>query len=766
MAESLYSLWLLDTDLGTAAAELPWITGDEPENYDGSDRTRARDGHALRVLLRISQEDINTARITVNAPWFVDGVTWADDFLLRNMRDIAIRDLDMARLIAGYPWYADGSFDPWFASHALWSLIDIASRDKELAWDIARLWFADGAPTGTVGNLADLMSADIELARQLAAAPWLADGITEDEDAAVRIVNQLAASDIEFARWISEQTWFKSGRTLATYVLSSLNSFAVRHPDDLSVLRAQSWFADGLDDEEATFVITMGWVIRNSPELYADLLEAHYTQRRTVSLPMAGDVDIWIIQNTPFPQGEDLLTVIEDTVRFSEQVMQVPFPTSDIILLVVDNVGEGYGLHTARHLSSFMLAVRRPDGVRSVRHETAHYYTTPVIGLQWLTEGLAEFLAAYARDRTGVQSMADRMTEVSQEIQSRCLELNEIENIRQYTYIWGRSGHFCIYAMGENLLLNVFEQFGGDVLTSVLEELYRNGVSTGTEREMEDLVLDAFLKHVPVERHGEFVDLYRRLHGGPYEEPVEDDHGDEAVVATEILVGEAAAGLLDYQFDFDYFRFHAEKGQRYRIAVEHEKLLSSSVSLYGSDGMTYERLMDRWTDAGPASDGPQLRWIAPDSGTFFVAVHNFGGHSGKYRLEIAPVESVLDDHGDDVSTATAISIGEVTAGVIDHDFDLDFFRLQAEAGREYRVRIRADTGPLLVYLYLYSPDDTTPTQRLASDGIDVSEGGYYSTWVAPSSGEYLLIAYGRHGTAGQYRLLVADSDSPKFDFTR
>ena len=338
------------------------------------------------------------------------------------------------------------------------------------------------------------------------------------------------------------------------------------------------------------------------------------------------------------------------------------------------------------------------------------------------------------------------------------------------------------------LLLNLFETIGEEAMASALRELYplvlaedRSGWED--DREEEEVIFDTFLKHTPPELQESFRDLYHRLHGGPYAYPVidaSDDHGDDADTATEVRVGEVTAGVLDYHFDFDYFKFRVEQGQRYQIGVDHESLRSSSVRLYGSDGKTHERWVDIWTDEGDVSYrqnmrltgtgrvsyGSQMRWIAPSSGDYYLAVHNFGGKSGRYTLEIAPITTNPDDHGDSKATATAILVGEVVDGIVDYDFDLDFFRLQAVAGQEYRVRIETETRPFLVHVRLYASDGITPTDELAihyRSGSGAGGGSYH--WVAPNSGDYYFAAGGGFGLRGAYRLIIAESDSPWVDLT-
>ncbi|MXW29650.1 MAG: M1 family metallopeptidase [Chloroflexi bacterium] len=447
----------------------------------------------------------------------------------------------------------------------------------------------------------------------------------------MRTLNSVDALDMQLARKITGTSWFAEKGAFSAPVLNSLNSFLHRDTDALRELTVQPWFADGLDEEEAAFVVTLAWVAARNSELYTDLLRTRYTQNRTISLPLAGDANIWIFQNTPFPPAEDLLAVVADTARISEGLLQVPFPTNDIILLVVDDTDRRYNFNYGKHLSGFMVVTRRPTGLRSVRHETAHYYFSG--NPQWLGEGGTEFIAAYVRDKTGVQSLSDRKIEASQRVRTECYELNEIENIRHLSYVWGRTSHECPYVMGENLLFNISEILGSDAMTSALRELYELPLDEGSERDKEELVFNTLVKHIPPGRMEEFVDLYRRLHGGPYPDPgadLSDDHGDEAAAATAIAIGEIVEGSLDYHFDFDYFKFRAEQGQRYVISVNHDTLRASSLLLYGTDGQAFERFTDRVR--GPS--GPRMQWTAPASGDYYFAVHNFGGESGQYTTAI------------------------------------------------------------------------------------------------------------------------------------
>ena len=269
----------------------------------------------------------------------------------------------------------------------------------------------------------------------------------------------------------------------------------------------------------------------------------------------------------------------------------------------------------------------------------------------------------------------------------------------------------------------------------------------------------------------EFRDLYRRLHGATAAFPetnFSDDHGDEVETASAIEVGESAGGTLDYMFDFDFFRFHAEEGQRYRMNVNHESLRATSVTLYAPDGLTQEfGGFGNWKSRRRVSTGPQILWMAPSSGQYYFAVQNFGGKTGPYTLTITAVDDPADDHGDTLDTATDISLGEVVGGVVEDDFDYDYFRFRAVEGRRYRVS--EVTGGTLEYFLtsLYAADGVAPANWPWNKWNKIrdaaSSDGHWFEWVAPNSKEYYIASDGAHGSVGTYRLRIFSVDNQPGD---
>ena len=313
--------------------------------------------------------------------------------------------------------------------------------------------------------------------------------------------------------------------------------------------------------------------------------------------------------------------------------MGIPLPTTDIILIVVPDL-DFSGMYSYRNL------LIRDYG--AVPHEIAHYYTDANNAPVWLKEGTAEFAAAYVNDRTGVESLDNRRLRLLDGVRY-CRENSMIEHLSHLSTV-NELGFSCYYTMGEDFLHRVVDLIGLEAMQSILKELYpMERVQTRNEQAInikfirdvdnsEHVIYRTFLKHTPPELREQFRDLHRRLHGGPFSPPYldrPDDHGDQASEASQIVVGDAVEGRLDYEFDFDYFSFRADADQKYQVSVTHETLRPTSVYLFAPDGQTLEIIGKQSTPYGP-----KILWVAPRSGAYHFVVHNFGDHTGTYEFTI------------------------------------------------------------------------------------------------------------------------------------
>ena len=285
-------------------------------------------------------------------------------------------------------------------------------------------------------------------------------------------------------------------------------------------------------------MVVLKYLVRTNRTLHDDLLQNHFIQTRKGSLPLAGEVNIYVIQNAPFPPDEDVPRLVEETALIIEDFVGVPFPTTDITLYVVDyentptddaGIHWGNGMWVSRHedLPHELWGLRTPGlpheysgtvQLQTLYHETAHYYFN--FGPHWFHEGMAEFMLDYVQGRGLPAKSLGSMA------RDGCRHYDEpIENIWHYNYIldhvYDYDGNFynlpweieqCGYSIGEAFLLAVFGTIGEEAMSAAVGELYRDSWQPTTE----EVIYRAFLKHAPEDRKDVFRYVYRRLHGGEY----------------------------------------------------------------------------------------------------------------------------------------------------------------------------------------------------------------------------------------------------------
>ena len=219
-----------------------------------------------------------------------------------------------------------------------------------------------------------------------------------------------------------------------------------------------------------------------------------------------------------------------------------------------------------------------------------------------------------------------------------------------------------------------------------------------------------------------------------------DDHGDRNTEATPAALGEAMAGVRDYDEDVDVFMFEAVAGELYQIDVTPGTLEDPTVTLRDADGFELA-----YNDDYGGTLASRLYWEAAVSAPLYIGVEGYG--TGTYTLTVAVLDFV-DDHGDRNTEATPAALGEAMAGVRDYDEDVDVFMFEAVAGELYQIDVAPGTL-----------EDPTVTLRDA-DGFELAYNDDHAEtpasrlyWEATNSGPHYVAVSG-HDT-GTYTLTIA-----------
>ena len=512
-SKAIGDLWLQSPEIGKAVSGAPWITDGITEG----------EGYRLRQI----QEVVNShPELTqrLSAYWSEFGIS---PELVWHLHRIASADVELTKRILDLAWVADGLTVS--ESQVLSELTGPTPIDEKLIGRLLGMhWFTDGI-TGIelegVDSLTGIWRSDEQLGDTMFELPWVRDGITNDERVGLQGLNVVAYGDVPLAWQILESAdrLLSIPGDLAWYSLASLGQLG-EYSEDLRWIVEQAWFADGLDLEEAAFTTTFVPLAYDNPDLFASLLQSHHTLSRTATLPISGEVRLWAFSNAPFPEEDGFLSVVEDAARTAEELVGVPFPTTDIIFLVVVPGDEIHATEVGLHLDTHIRISRSgtwgfDDNPDILRHEVAHYYFTLEFGPFWLREGAADFAVAYAGDRRGTQSLGERR-EALMRSNASCVSAG-VENISHLNRLYPNihDTPSCAYPMGEYFLSQVFDLFGEDAFSSALRELHSLSLSRDTGSSLfatEEEVYSIFVKNAPPGLEQEFQGLYERLHGGQY----------------------------------------------------------------------------------------------------------------------------------------------------------------------------------------------------------------------------------------------------------
>ncbi len=223
-----------------------------------------------------------------------------------------------------------------------------------------------------------------------------------------------------------------------------------------------------------------------------------------------------------------------------------------------------------------------------------------------------------------------------------------------------------------------------------------------------------------------------------------DDHADGFADATRIGVGESIEGLIDYADDVDLFELTADAGQFYQIDVALGTLNDSVLTVYDT-----EELEVAYNDDYGDRTASRIVWSAPSSDVYYVEVSGFFS-TGSYTLTVDPIE-VTDDYPNppDLSVPS-IAPGNSIEGVIDYEYDVDLFELEANAGQSYRITVS-----------LFTLNDSVLT-IYDSEGREVAYNDDYGggsasriIWEAPATGDYYVEVSAFDSATGSYTLTVA-----------
>jgi Ca2+-binding RTX toxin-like protein len=210
-----------------------------------------------------------------------------------------------------------------------------------------------------------------------------------------------------------------------------------------------------------------------------------------------------------------------------------------------------------------------------------------------------------------------------------------------------------------------------------------------------------------------------------------DDFTNNTTRVGEIVVnGPSTSGVVNYGNDSDWFAVTVSAGQAVHFSIDHPGLIDVRLELVGLSSMTpFNRV------------GHGFTYYFAQGGTYYVqAAGTYYEEAGGYTITAT---TLADDFAATVATTGALAVGGSASGVINYNYDSDWFEISLAAGVEYTFSLTGLSGG--GHLSVYDENgvvisSTNDTYVVSADFTALYDGVHYIRVTNGSSGNYTISA--------------------------
>ncbi len=184
-----------------------------------------------------------------------------------------------------------------------------------------------------------------------------------------------------------------------------------------------------------------------------------------------------------------------------------------------------------------------------------------------------------------------------------------------------------------------------------------------------------------------------------------------------IRSGETIRGAIDMGGDVDVYRFTVQKDNFIRLSLAGRSVNGTMLFVHDSNGNVINETHPEqvWWVQHPFMDPrPEiLEWWMPNASEFYVSVFNrISKDIGRYVLSLEVSEDITflrppyeppqpllgeeDVHGNDSSSAVAVSVGDQVAFSLSDNADVDWFKIDAVAEESYVVSVHGNGASVML----------------------------------------------------------------------
>ena len=450
----------------------------------------------------------------VESDWVRDGLSEEERQSLYKVRDVIFQARVLARFAGALPYPVNDE------------LISISFGDEWLQGQFTDSYRKELGETQR--KLLRLVPLVRRAASALEVAPdfaWLQDGLSLVEmewlaalDQLFYVIGQPKALNFAALPWFQDEIDRFNVDIMWSFWPGLLSS-----PE----IAAQEWFRDGISEHDAILVMALVNARNRSSSQYQNLLRQSNLAQRTLTLPLAGDIELYVVRQTEFPLNDPTLDLMEQITPQLEEFMGVPFPLDAAVILIIEPdiaAGEdpqnGVAYALGAHIE--MVAPLYNEGVHlAVFHEMSHLYWGGHTGAPgWWIEGAAGFLPDYTRHQLGQEDIEIRRQNLLSDTRRECWNqgipnITVFYRLQRTDPLRARDRNICTYALGEIFLVEMYRVLGFDATSAAMRQLYVDARDSGWLDPITDQkIYDAFRANTPDDRFEEFRKLFLRLHGG------------------------------------------------------------------------------------------------------------------------------------------------------------------------------------------------------------------------------------------------------------
>ena len=539
VASTIVSLgWIQDGIDDLEAGAIDWMANIESAEVASAivvlgwvqDGISELDVETIENLSYIANEGAEVGLSVVSLDWIQDGVDSLESEVIEELSYMAYQYVEVASTIVSLGWVQDGIDDVEAGAIDWMSNIEDAGTASSV---VALGWVQDGiddVEAKTIEQLSYVVYGGAEVAAVLVTLGWVQDGIDSLETQAIEEVSYLSHEHTVAALSVVGMPFMETIEPPDISAVASLWQLAADDLGTFDVVMSHEALREGISDDLAPVVATLHGVAETNPGLINVLLDSSRVllERRTITLPLAGDVVLDIIRTAPGAASS--MDLLEHSVRRIEEYMGVRFPTRYVSILYENAVGAG-GKNFGTHIAILPKADVDDENELDrtvIAHEVAHYYWSG--NKSWIDEGGANFLEM-ERHFMGA-SPRDATASVSDPPCGYASNIAELENLDEDIET------VCEYSLGERLFVDLYLTLGDERFREGFRTLYLSSAlgSIGIDQVREAFRSDDGAASTVISRwyDGKEPHDLSRLNGGPVDPRLPNINGriDEAYIVT------------------------------------------------------------------------------------------------------------------------------------------------------------------------------------------------------------------------------------------